>query len=214
MLIKKNYICIENNITLTAINSISLYSDLRLVNMLKNGDRNAFEVIYNKYKSKLYYFAFRYIHSSAEAEEIIQNTFISLWEHRHLLDESLSIKNYLYKIVVNHVFNYLKHEAVRQKHIDYTLLHQTEDTKESVDDAIIYDDLKKNIDELIQYLPPMQRMIFKMSRIDGFSHLEIAKKLDISLRSVENHMYRALKFLKEKLNMLHHALIIIWMLSL
>ena len=180
------------------MNSKPLYSDDSLALQLKNGDKKAFELVFNQYKAKLYFFALAYLRSSSDTEEIIQNVFLSLWEHKHSINEALSIKNYLYKITVNHVYNHLKHEAVRQKFIDYSLVNQLEE-----DDALQqnsdFNDLKKTIDELIERLPAQQQKIFKLSRWEGRSHDEIAQQLGISVRSVENQVYRALQFIRTNL---------------
>jgi RNA polymerase sigma-70 factor, ECF subfamily len=185
------------------LNAKSLHSDLSLVINLRNGDKKAFEAIFNKYKLKLYYYALSYLQSKEEAEEVVQNAFIALWEHRQTLNELLSIKNYLYKSVVNHIYNHLKHEAVRQRYMDYTSKTMVE-ADEHVENEIIYNDLEKNLTSLIGYLPPQQQTIFKMSRFDGLSHAEIAEKLGLSVRSVENQVYRALKYLKENLSAASH----------
>ena len=185
-------------LTKKALHSKPLYSDDSLALHLKNGDEKAFEIIFNQYKAKLYFFALSYLRSSSETEEIIQNVFLSLWEHKQLINETLSIKNYLYKITVNHVYNHLKHEAVRQKFIDYSLVNQLKED-DGLQQNSDFNDLKKTIDDLIERLPAQQQKIFKLSRWDGRSHDEIAKQLGISVRSVENQVYRALQFIRTNL---------------
>lgn len=180
------------------MNSKSLHSDLSLVVSLKHGDKKAFEAIFNKYKSKLYFYALGYLQSKEEAEEVVQNAFVSLWEYRQMLNELLSIKNFLYKCVINHIYNHLKHEAVHKKFLTYTLsVHDEAD--DQLEEDVLFNDLQRNLTSLIEYLPPQQQIIFKMSRIEGLPHSEIAQKLGLSIRSVENQVYRALKFLKENL---------------
>jgi RNA polymerase sigma-70 factor (ECF subfamily) len=169
---------------------------------LKEGDKKAFEFIFDKYKSKLYFFALAYLRSPIEAEEVTQNTFISLWEHKESLNETLSIKNYLYKITVNHVYNHLKHEAIRQKFIDNRATENQEENNE-LEQNLDYNDLKKTVETLIGLLPAQQQKIFKMSRWEGHSHDEIAQQLGLSVRSVENQVYRALKFIKANLGEEH-----------
>jgi RNA polymerase sigma-70 factor (ECF subfamily) len=185
-------------LTTKALYSKRLYSNDTLVLQLKKGDKKAFEIIFDQYKTKLYFFALGYLHTAIEAEEVVQNAFLSLWEHRQSLDETLSVKNYLYKTIVNSVYNFLKHEAIRRKYVDYTLSHELEEDDYS-QRSIYFNDLKQTIDSLIEQLPVQQQKIFKMSRWDGLSHDEIARYLGLSVRSVENHVYRALKFIKENL---------------
>jgi len=101
------------------LNSKYSHSDFHLTRKLKKGDIQAFEAIFNKYKEKLYFFVQGYLHAASETEEVIQNVFISLWEKHETLNEKLSLKSYLYKAVVNSIYNYFKHQAVHQKYIDH-----------------------------------------------------------------------------------------------
>ncbi|MBN2349172.1 MAG: RNA polymerase sigma-70 factor [Bacteroidales bacterium] len=175
------------------------YSDCYLVRKLKDGDKSAFEAIFNKYKEKLYFFALGYLHSSAETEEVIQNVFISLWENRKTLNEKLSLKNFLYKSVINLVYNYFKHQLVHQKYIKHVSDQELQEDDHS-QNVIAYNDLKGAVDNLIKGLPLRQQMIFKLSRQEGLSHIEIANRLGLSVRSVENQIYRALRYIRENLN--------------
>jgi RNA polymerase sigma-70 factor, ECF subfamily len=180
------------------LNSKPQNTEYNLALLLKEGNTEAFKIIFNQYKSKLYFFTLAYLHSPAEVDEIIQDVFLSLWEHRQSLNETLSIKSYLYKITVNHILNHLKHEAVKQKFINYALKNQSEVDDQS-QESIDFDDLKVMIESIIERLPAQQQKIFKMSRWEGLSHDEIATQLGISVRSVENQVYRALKFIKANL---------------
>ncbi|HEX2395446.1 MAG TPA: RNA polymerase sigma-70 factor, partial [Bacteroidales bacterium] len=167
------------------------------VRRLKKNDKKAFELIFNKYKEKLYYYSLSYLQSAAEAEEIIQSTFVSLWENRELLNEEYCLKNFLYKITVNHVYNHLKHRLVMQKYADQVNLKSAEDNNS--EESILVNDLQHHIDSLIEELPRQQQVIYKLSRHNGLSNAEIASNLGISIRSVENQIYRALKFIRGKL---------------
>ena len=147
---------------------------------------------------KLYYFSFNYLKIKEEAEEIVQTVFINLWEHRKSLDDSLSIKSYLYKSTTNAVYNQLKRDALRNKWAKQKLLKPEPASNETFE-QIYYHDLEQTIDQIIAKLPPQQRKIYILSRIEGLSYEEISKQLDLSVRTVENQMYRALKVIKEQL---------------
>jgi len=174
------------------------YNDKQLIIKLKRGDRKAFETIFYQYKARLYYFTLGYLHSKDDAEEIVQTTFVSLWEHRHLIIEKSPIKNYIFRIAVNSIYNYLKHQAVRRKYEERTLKTATI-TENYAEDYLREEELSKTLGEIIEQLPEKQREVFNLSRRDGMSHGEIAKRLGLSIRSVENQVYRALKFIREKL---------------
>jgi RNA polymerase sigma-70 factor, ECF subfamily len=179
--------------------SNSLDDDQSLIRKLRKGDKEAFELIFNKYKEKLYFFALGYLHSSSEAEEVIQRVFICLWENRRTLIEALSLKDYLYKAVINKVYNYFKHLAVRQKYLDHIATQELLEDDNS-QQSIYFNDLKGTLDDLIERLPARQQQIFKLNQQDGLSHHEIAARLGLSVRSVENQIYRAMKYIKENLS--------------
>ncbi|MBN1416674.1 MAG: RNA polymerase sigma-70 factor [Bacteroidales bacterium] len=171
------------------------YDDKSLLVQIRKDNIKAFEILYNKYTAKLYFFIFGYVNSHADTEEIVQNSYLMVWEHRHHLDESCSLKNYLYTIAVNKVYNFLKHQAIQHNYKEYSIMHDTL-LDDQTEKEILYNDLKKNINHLLQRLPEQQKNIFRMSRIEGFSNKEIASQLGLSVRTVENQIYRALQTIR------------------
>jgi RNA polymerase sigma-70 factor (ECF subfamily) len=165
---------------------------------LKNDCQVAFGELFNKYKKKLYYFAQSYLDDNSEAEEVVQSVFVRLWENRATLDETMSVKNFIYKSTVNACYNFLKRKAVRNRFIEHEIMAFDENIDRSYDE-IYYHDLKRQIDHIIASLPPQQQQIFQLSRFDGLSHADIATRLNISVRTVENQIYRALKIIKDDL---------------
>jgi len=178
-------------------------SDQNLIRRLRKGDKIAFELIYNKFKEKLYYFTLRYIHTAIDSEEIIQNVFVSLWENRDALKEGHSLSSYLYKITINQIYNHLKHRAVRQKYFEQISRMETQEADDS-QQHIYHMDLQGVIGKLMESMPEKQQFIFRLSRQDGLSNNEIAQRLGLSVRSVENQIYRAVKFIKSKLRHEYH----------
>ena len=175
-----------------------LNSDVNLIRRLRKSDQHAFEFVYNKFKEKLYYFTRRYLHSTVETEEIIQKVFISLWENRDNLKEEYSLSGLLYKTTINQIYNYFKHEAVRQKYLDHLLTRESPQA-DDLQQRILHNDLQVILDRLVEEMPEKQQFIFRLSRLEGLSNIEIAKRLGLSVRSVENHIYRALKHIKVRL---------------
>jgi len=176
-----------------------LNSDVSLVRRLKENDKPAYELIFNKFSKKLYYFTLSYVHSQAETEEIIQNVFVALWENRDMLSEAFPIQNYLYKVTINHIYNYYKHQLVRRRYFEKMILEGKDVDHDSVQ-GILANDLGEIMNKIIAELPSRQQVIFKLSRTEGLCHAEIAQRLGLSVRSVENQIYRALKYIREKLN--------------
>jgi len=181
------------------LNENFLNGDVNLVRRLKENDKPAFELIFNRFSKKLYCFTLSYVHSQAESEEIIQNVFIALWENRDMLSEAFPIKNYLYKITINHIYNYYKHQLVRRRYAKHMKIEGTDEDHEAVQ-GIFANDLGEIVDKIIGELPLRQQLIFKLSRTEGLCHAEIAQRLGLSVRSVENQIYRAVKYIREKLN--------------
>jgi RNA polymerase sigma-70 factor, ECF subfamily len=197
-----SYICLQQPILSLIIYTLIrrfLNSDVVLVSRLKESDKPAFELIFNKYNRKLYYFTLGYVHSQVETEEIIQNVFIALWENRDMLNETFSIQNYLYKVTINHIYNYFKHQLVRRRFVEKTIQEETDEDQETLQ-GILANDLGDILRKYVLELPIRQQVIFQLSRVDGLSHAEIAQRLGLSVRSVENQIYRALKFIRERLN--------------
>jgi RNA polymerase sigma-70 factor (ECF subfamily) len=170
----------------------------RWVVELKNDSQAAFAELFNRYKKKLYYFALSYLNDNAEAEEVVQSIFVRLWENRSTLNETMSIKNFIYKSTVNACYNFLKKKAIRNRYLENELIAFDENENRSYDE-IFYKDLKRQIDSIISSLPPQQQQIFQLSRFEGLSHADIASKLNLSIRTVENQTYRALKVIKDNL---------------
>lgn len=160
---------------------------------------DAFRKIYDSYSQALFRFANSYLKDSFEAEEIVQDVFLKVWEKREDVDVQKSLKSYLYRITVNKVFNELKHRVVKQKYEKHAqnLDRVTGETPES---SIQFQELNKKLDILLTKLPEQQRTIFIMSRWKGLTNAEIAEQLNLSIRTVENQIYRAAKFIKLHLN--------------
>lgn len=178
---------------------IDEHIDERLIWRFRRGDMDAFRKIYDSYSQALFRFANSYLKDSFGAEEIVQDVFLKVWEKREDVDVQKSLKSYLYRITVNKVFNELKHRVVKQKYEKHALnLDQV--TGETPESSIQFQELNKKLDILLTKLPEQQRTIFIMSRWKGLTNAEIAEQLNLSIRTVENQIYRAAKFIKLHLN--------------
>ena len=158
----------------------------------------AFKNVFVAYSDGLYNFAFSYLKNSFESEEIVQDVFLRIWEMRDDIDEDKSFKSFLYKMTVNKVFNHLKHQVVRKKYENY-ILNFDQSFHESPEASLHFNELNRKLQTLMQKLPEQQRNIFQLSRSEGLSNSEISEQLGLSIRTVENQIYRASKFLKEHL---------------
>ncbi|WP_163708748.1 RNA polymerase sigma factor [Mangrovibacterium lignilyticum] len=172
--------------------------DQQMVLRLKGGDMVAFQKIFVFYSETLFHFTCSYLKNTGEAEEIVQDVFLRIWEKRAEIDLEKSFKSFLYTMTVNKVLNHLKHQVVRQKYEKY-LNNFNHDFSESPEAQVHYKELGERIEGLMNKLPEQQRNIFSLSRQEGLSNSEISEKLGLSIRTVENQIYRAGKFLKEQL---------------
>lgn len=170
-------------------------SDSLLVLGIRKNDREAFRTLYNRYSKKIYYFSLRYFGVKEESEELVQSIFINIWEHRKSFDETTQVKSYIYKSALNYIANYLKKKAICARFIE-SEISKAESHSENTYHEILYHDLESSLTSIIKRLPAQQQKIFQLSRMEGLTNKEIAGKLDISVRTVENQVYRVLKMMK------------------
>jgi RNA polymerase sigma-70 factor, ECF subfamily len=168
------------------------------LSLLSQRDEAAFEQIFKSHFKRLHAYALTILRDESEAEEIVQQVFFKLWERNQVQSFSGSINAYLYRAVHNESLNLLKHRQVKsthQLHIAYSMKNLAEHT----DKKLIAGELEKQIHTALGELPEQCRTIFQMSRFDELKYLEIADKLGISVKTVENQMGKALKLMRTKL---------------
>jgi len=170
-------------------------SDRQLVSRLKLGDKKAFEEIFRKYREKIYYFAIRYYNSAEDAENVVQDVFIKLWDERENVKEELSLNNYIYTIAKNHLFNIQRKKINEKAYRNYIVEHLVQTP--NLENEMIYADLKESIDKIIDELPAQRKKVFVMGNLDGLSNKEVASALNLSVRTIEVHKSLALQALKK-----------------
>jgi RNA polymerase sigma-70 factor, ECF subfamily len=169
-----------------------------IAGLLAKKDESAFEKVFKTYFKYLHAYAFTILKDEAEAEEMVQQVFFKLWERTETLSISGPVAAYLYRAVHNESLNYLKHQKVRSNHrlhVAYSMKNETDHAAKKV----AVGELEKKLHEALNDLPEQCRTIFQMSRFDEMKYREIADKLDISVKTVENQMGKALKILRTKL---------------
>jgi len=172
-------------------------ADYELVKSLKRGDLFAFDKLFSKYSKKLYYFAKGYLGSKEDAEGLVQEVFLMVWNKRKELKEHLSFNAFLYTVTYNAIRKYFRKKAREKKYLDRFLVDYDGKYNKTVAD-IEYNNLLELANEAIEKLPEKRKLIFQLSRHKGLSNMEIAKRLDISKKTVENQIHSALKFLREQ----------------
>ena len=172
--------------------------DDQLLLTLRAGDITAFEMIFKTYYQPLCNYAYSFVHDRDEAEEIVQATFLSVWEKKDNLAIRTGLKPYLYAMVRNASLNVLKHEKIKQQHATVELA-VAERSSESVARTVIASELEERIYKALNKLPEQCRLVFKLSRFEELKYAEIAEQLNISVKTVENQMGKALKIMREQL---------------
>lgn len=177
-------------------------SEREKVIAVKHGDHQAFVELYNDYWWQVYDFSRLYISRVADAEEIVQDVFVKLWESRHLLKEDESFKGFLFIITRNIVFS-RNRKKVNENLFKTSVLsafgNESNYNSNSVEEEYCASQFAVFIDKLIGSLPEQQKRCFLLSREENLSYKEIAERLGISPKTVEIHMGKALKFLKNSI---------------
>lgn len=177
----------------------SIQVDKKVVELLRVGDIEAFEKVFFTFADRLYYFAFRYLRNQHDAEEIVQDVFVKLWENRANLNVQLSFSGYIFTIARNTIFNQNRKKVNEQAYQEYVKVFLDNSTSKTEDD-LIYSDIKAIVDKVVEDLPPQRKLIYKMSREKGLSYREIAQELGLSERTIEAHIRLALKTLTKVLD--------------
>ncbi len=173
-------------------------AQLRYLAGLKAGDKKIFEEIYREYYSPLCYYCLRFVGSSEESEEIVQGLFLKLWVKRQELKINTSLKSYLYRSVQNYALNYLQQQKNHSVHRlnDFS---ETEEPNAGAHELMEETELDDRIKNAIAEMPERRRIIFELSRFSELKYQQIAEHLEISVKTVESQMAKALQSLRESL---------------
>ena len=173
----------------------NVYTDNELVALLKRGSEPAFRYLYDTWHKKLYHFSLRYLNSREQAEEVVQDTLLSLWNSRDKLDDQQLVGPYLYTICKRYCLNQIR-DTARSKAAAEVLWQKYQDISHSTEEALDLADLEHFTELALQKLSSQQQLVFRLSRYEGLTQEEIAVRLDISKETVKKHSAVALKSLR------------------
>ena len=175
-------------------------SNSDLILLIQKDDQVAFYNLYERYCRRLYGFVFRYIKQKEDAEEIVQEVFVKIWESRNKIDAYSSFESFLFTIAYNTTISLLRKRTSEKKYLEHLQSLQHPDDLPDLIDEIHFNELNDRVQLLLNELTPRQKEIYHLSREEGLSHDEIAKKLDISVNTVKKHMANTLAFLKSQID--------------
>lgn len=170
--------------------------DAELVRRIRAGDERALEAVFRAYYAGMASFVQRFVRSPDVAEELVQDIFFKLWSKREQLSDIESFRTYLYRAARNQALNWLRRQKLERR---WQEEHGGEDdapTPHLADEEASEQEVAAAVQEAIQRLPPRCREVFLLSRDGGLTYAEIARTLDISVKTVETQMGRALKALR------------------
>lgn len=173
--------------------------EMQWVESVRQGDIQAFKKIFEKYYEQLCAVASDFIGSVDIGKDVVQEVFCGIWERRETWGIEGPLKPYLYRSVCNRSISYIKQEKSHREAMErYTLSMATSNiTGLFEDDA---DDLTNEIWKTIRKLPKRRYLIFVLHKVHGLTYKEIAESMDISVKTVDNQMWQALKYLRDELN--------------
>ena len=189
-----------------------LYSDKELMQEIKADNMLAFDVLYKKYCKRVYKFGYSILKSPEESENLMQDVFLNLWENRHKVEKDSSIKSYVFTITYNSAISIIRKKARESEFIEYLKSMQEINEEEPVNIELEYNELTNKLDEIIKALPQRQKEVYLLHKVEGLKYKEIAERLNISENTIENHMSRALKIIREKLGNYSLIAILFWYL--
>ncbi|WP_189629184.1 MULTISPECIES: RNA polymerase sigma-70 factor [Roseivirga] len=174
-------------------------SESKLLESFSKGDKSAFENLFKEYYEPTCRYVMRIVRDQDTAEEIVQATFVNLWEKREMIRSDISFRSYLFRAAYNTALNYIKHKKVVARHVASKQERIEEVRRNFVSHQPDFE-LQKRIDDALESLPPQCQRVFRMSREEGLKYHEIAEELGISKKTVEVHMGKALRILRDSLS--------------
>lgn len=173
-----------------------LQDDRELLSSLRKGDESALNLIYAKYWQPLFTSAYNFLKDKEACEDIIQEIFIKIWNKRESIEYTVSLKAYLYASVRYEVYRQVRAGNVRE-----SIFENIAANMQTLSDQHILEhkELLSKINSIVDQLPQKCKEVYQLSRVEQLSHKEIAEKLNISTKTVENHMTKALKVLRTSL---------------
>ncbi len=174
----------------------SPYEERELLSLLKQGNEQAFEKIYNSYSSRLFGNVFKMVKSETTTQEILQDVFIKIWSNRASIDLDKSFRSYLFRIAENQVYDFFR-KASRDKKIQAQLFAAATEGYEHIEEMIYRKENALLLQKAIGSLSPQRQQIFRLIKLDNKSYDEVSRLLGISVSTISDHIVKANKAIRE-----------------
>jgi RNA polymerase sigma-70 factor (family 1) len=186
---------------------VNMDDDFSVFQKVKLGDEIAFELLFKKYYLSLCHYVFKYVENMTDAEELVQEALLGIWDKRESILITTSFKSYIYQSVKNGALNTIRKNQRRSNHLKI-LNPKTIESPQAIDNIHV-EEINEKLFEVLESLPPKCRTIFQMSRMEGLKHKEIAIKMELKTKTIENQIGIALKILKEQLSDFLHIILLL-----
>lgn len=180
------------------MNQFKNIDDANLAHRIKYGEKDAYQELFERYAPRIFHFSLSYLKNKADSEELVQDVFMKVWEKREILDSGQNVKAYLFKIAVNTIYDFIRRKNIESAFNEFAATNSKK-SSESTWDTVVYKEMQVRINHIVSEMPEQRRRVFHLSKTKGLTNDQIAQKLEISKRTVENQLYRAISFLKENL---------------
>jgi RNA polymerase sigma-70 factor, ECF subfamily len=185
------------------------FDEKTTIEALRQGDRKVFDALFRAYYQPLCNYACAMIGDMDEAEDVVQERFFKVWEKREDLTISYSVKAYLYKMVYNACLNRVRNEKTQSKYKAHNATFLEENPVYQLD---LTSEVQQNVQRAIASLPEQCRHVFELNRFEELKYREIAEQLGLSIKTVENHIGKALRLLRAQLSD-YLVVLITWFIS-
>ena len=168
-----------------------------LLTRLKNGDILAFDQIYEMYSHKLFSFVFKILKNEAEVDDIVQEVFVKIWESRDKLKDYKLLNAYIFTIAYNNSIDLIRKRISNNKYLELLKYSASINFTPTIISQIEFNELSSKVEKLIAQIPDRQKQVYLLHREEGMTYPQIAEQMGISQNTVENHMAKALKYLRQ-----------------
>ena len=184
-------------------------NDPTLIKKLSKGDIKAFDALFEYYSPRLFGFGMKYLKSEQDAEGLVQEVFIKIWNKRECIDLNKSFHSYLFTIAFNQIKKQFEKRQVISCMVDVLAPEIADDSTEK---SLLYRSILNQVVDLLNELPEKKRRIFEMSRFEGLASKEIARKIGLAPKTIDNQISEVIHYLKERVNLSDIAVVLMFYL--